>query len=207
MDGLENATDAVNTTGFVGVRRTQNEVMAMLERFRTTKGKLSLFAAGGLLAGVVLGGASMEVISHTDSPEFCSSCHIMDSVFGSFQESNHAHLDCNDCHAPTDGLLITKLSFKARAGAGHMWFNTIGRGSIPDVLHATSSSVEVVNANCMSCHEPSISDISHGVKETCSDCHRSVPHGRGMYRPNEWYEPMERTPAPSTTALPDAGGS
>jgi hypothetical protein len=98
------------------------------------------------------------VIEQTDSPEFCNSCHIMDSAFGSFQESNHAHLDCNDCHAPTDSLL-TKMSFKARAGAGHMYMNTIGRGEIPDVLHATSELRRRRERQLHQCHEPSFSGL------------------------------------------------
>jgi cytochrome c nitrite reductase small subunit len=177
----------------------------MREKLRTTKAKFTYFAVGGVLAGVILGGVTMHLIEQTDSPEFCNSCHIMDSAFGSFQESNHAHLDCNDCHAPTEGL-FTKLSFKARAGAGHMYYNTIGRGSIPDVLHATTDSVTVVNDNCISCHEPSLQLVSHAAKETCSDCHRSVPHGRGMYRPDEWHEPMHRTPTGPTAAPRPTGG-
>jgi cytochrome c nitrite reductase small subunit len=169
-------------------KRSFRERLRLGERLRSSRGKLTLVAVGGVVAGVVLGGVSMSLIEQTDSPDFCNSCHIMDSAFGSFQESNHAHLQCNDCHAPTDNLLV-KLSFKARAGAGHMYYNTIGRGSIPDVLHATSDSVDVVNDNCISCHEPSLQEVSHTSKETCSDCHRSVPHGRGMYRPDEWHEP------------------
>ena len=175
------------------------------ERLRTTRAKMAYFAAGGIFAGVILSAVGLTVIESTDSPEFCSSCHIMDSAFGSFQESSHAHLDCNDCHAPTDSFL-TKMTFKARTGAGHIYYNTVGRGSIPDVLHATTDSVDVVNINCISCHEPSMRLISHDAKETCSDCHRSVPHGRGMYRPDEWHEPMHRPPPEDTSASQHSGG-
>jgi cytochrome c nitrite reductase small subunit len=177
----------------------------MRDRLRSTRAKVAYFTVGGLLAGVVITFVGLNVLESTDSPEFCSSCHIMDSAFGSFTESNHAHLDCNDCHAPTDSFL-TKMTFKARTGAGHIYYNTIGRGSIPDVLHATTDSVEVVNRNCITCHEPSLSFVSHDAKETCSDCHRSVPHGRGMYRPDEWHEPMQRTPVDETIASQPSGG-
>jgi cytochrome c nitrite reductase small subunit len=159
------------------------------QRFRLRQGRYAMFAVGGAAAGVLIGGLSMAVIESTDSPEFCSSCHIMDSAFGSFTESNHAHIDCNDCHAPTDSFLM-KMAFKARAGTGHMYMNTIGRGEIPDVLHATSGSVDVVNDNCIKCHRPRLAMVDHDAKERCADCHRSVPHGRGMYRPDEWHEPI-----------------
>jgi cytochrome c nitrite reductase small subunit len=163
---------------------------AVLRRWlAATRSRYAVVAVVGIVAGVILGGVSMTVIESTDSPEFCSSCHIMDSAFGSFTESNHAHLDCNDCHAPTESFLL-KMTFKARAGAGHMYMNTIGRGEIPDVLHATSGSVDVVNDNCIKCHQPRLALVDHDAKERCADCHRSVPHGRGMYRPDEWHEPM-----------------
>jgi cytochrome c nitrite reductase small subunit len=162
----------------------------MLERFRSTRGRYTMFAVGGLAVGAVLAVVGMGVIDSTDSPEFCSSCHIMDSVFGSFSASNHATLDCNDCHAPTESF-VSKMTFKARAGMGHMYMNTIGRGDIPDVLHATSDSVDVVNDNCIKCHEPSLAAVDHDAKERCAECHRAVPHGRGMFRPDDWHEPMQ----------------
>jgi cytochrome c nitrite reductase small subunit len=161
----------------------------MREWLRSMQGRYAMFAVGGAAAGVLIGGISMTVIESTDTPEFCSGCHIMDSAFGSFTESNHAHFDCNDCHAPADSFL-TKMTFKARTGMGHIYMNTIGRGEIPDVLHATSDSVDVVNENCIKCHQPRLAMVDHDAKERCADCHRSVPHGRGMYRPDEWHEPM-----------------
>lgn len=157
---------------------------------RTTSGKVALVAGAGVVVGVVVGGLGASLLESTDSPEFCSRCHIMDSAFGSFTASNHALLDCNDCHAPAKPWLL-KMTFKARTGAGHIYMNTIGRGEIPDVLHATSETAEVVNDNCIRCHAPSQTLISHDVKESCADCHRSVPHGRGMFRPDDWNEPMQ----------------
>jgi cytochrome c nitrite reductase small subunit len=159
------------------------------ERLRMTKGKFALFGMVGVVAGVILGGIGAAALEATDSPEFCSRCHIMDFAFGSFSESNHALLDCNDCHAPAEPWLV-KMAFKAQAGTGHIYMNTIGRGDIPDVLHATTTSAEVVNENCARCHAPTLATVSHDVKENCFDCHRSVPHGHGMYRPEEWHEPM-----------------
>jgi cytochrome c nitrite reductase small subunit len=132
------------------------------DRMRSTQAKVAYFTVGGLFAGAIIMFFGLNIIESTDSPEFCSSCHIMDSAFG--------------------------------------------RGSIPDVLHATTDSVSVVNNNCIKCHEPSLTFVSHDAKETCSDCHRSVPHGRGMYRPDEWHEPMQRTPVDETIASRPSGG-
>jgi cytochrome c nitrite reductase small subunit len=178
------------------------EKRRLRERLRTTTGLIVMFALGGVVAGVILGGIGAAALEATDSPEFCSRCHIMDSAFGSFSQSNHALLDCNDCHAPSSPWLV-KMAFKAQAGTGHMYMNTIGRGEIPDVLHATTTSAEVVNANCARCHAATLASVPHDAKENCYDCHRSVPHGRGMYRPDEWHEPMHPgVPAHATDAQP-----
>lgn len=157
-----------------------------LRKLRT---KPVLFGFGGLVLGVLFAGTFFYTVETTDTPEFCSGCHVMDSVFGSFSESNHAQLDCNDCHAPQD-TYATKVAFKARTGAGHIYMNTLGVDDIPDVLHATTDSVDVINDNCIRCHQPTVRDVAHDAKEGCADCHRAVPHGRGAHRPDDWHEPM-----------------
>jgi cytochrome c nitrite reductase small subunit len=161
----------------------------MRRLLRSPRGRLSMFAVGGVAIGVLLTAVALTVIDSTDSPEFCSSCHIMDSAFGTFSSSSHAHLDCNDCHAPTESFAV-KMVFKARTGMGHIYMNTIGRGEIPDVLHATSESSDVVDTNCIKCHSQTVSMVEHDAKGRCADCHRSVPHGRGMFRPDEWHQPL-----------------
>jgi cytochrome c nitrite reductase small subunit len=165
----------------------------MRQWFRSSRGKLTLFSIGGMVVGAILAFTALGVLETTDSPEFCSSCHIMDSAFGSFTASNHSTLMCNDCHAPSDSFL-TKMTFKARTGMGHVYYNTLGVEKIPDVLHATSNSAEVVDKNCIKCHAPSLQLVDHDSKERCADCHRSVPHGRGMYKPDDWHEPLRIAP-------------
>ena len=81
--------------------------------------------------------------------------------------------------------------YKAKSGAGHVYAYTLGADGIPDVLHGSSSTEEVVNANCISCHETTLQNVGHTVKENCIDCHRNVPHDKGDFRPDEWYVPRE----------------
>lgn len=73
-----------------------------------------------------------------------------------------------------------------------MYMNTIGADDIPDVIHAKETSKEVVNDSCISCHSPSLSNVDyHDTKDSCIDCHRTVPHGNGMYKPEDWFTPGE----------------
>lgn len=161
----------------------------MKERRRLINKRALLFILIGVFVGITLFAGTAGTMQATDSPEFCSSCHIMDEAYQSFTESNHASLSCNDCHAPSDSL-TSKLAFKAKAGASHIYMNTLGSDQIPDVIHAKEESREVIEANCISCHEAGLENVEyHDVKEGgCIDCHRQVPHGNGVYKPADWFE-------------------
>lgn len=158
------------------------------KRFIERRGILLILI--GVFVGIVLFAGGSKGLEATDSPEFCSSCHIMESAHDSFMDSNHATLSCNDCHVPHDNV-VSKLWYKGKAGLGHIYYNTLGTEKIPDVLHATQSTEDVVNDNCMRCHEPAMENLEHpDVKDRgCISCHRQVPHGKGMYKPDDWFEP------------------
>ncbi|WP_257822753.1 cytochrome c3 family protein [Salipaludibacillus agaradhaerens] len=152
--------------------------------------KKLLLVLSGIFIGIVLFAGTVGSMKATDSPEFCSTCHIMDDYYDSFMDSNHATLSCNDCHAPNDSL-TAKLVFKAKAGASHMYMNTLGSDQIPDNIHATAQSQEVIDKNCITCHEAGLENVAfHDVKEGgCVDCHRHVPHGNGGHKPEDWFDP------------------
>lgn len=160
--------------------------------FRHINRKAVLFMLAGVFIGIALFAGTSSAMKVTDSAEFCSGCHVMDPAYETFNQSNHATLACNDCHAPTDST-VSKMAFKARAGASHVYMNTVGQDDIPDVLKAKDHSLEVVEANCISCHEAGLSNVEyHDVKEGgCIDCHRGVPHGNRMYKPDDWFVPGE----------------
>ncbi|MBB5174795.1 cytochrome c3 family protein [Texcoconibacillus texcoconensis] len=154
--------------------------------------RLLLVGLIGVFIGISGFAATSQTLKATDSPEFCSSCHVMDTAYETFMDSSHATLSCNDCHAPNDNV-VSKLTFKAKAGLSHMYMNTIGSDDIPDVIQANEASQEVIESNCIRCHEPSLENVVyHDVKEGgCISCHGDIPHGSEMYKPDDWYEPMD----------------
>ncbi|MCD8511217.1 MAG: NapC/NirT family cytochrome c [Bacillus sp. (in: Bacteria)] len=158
----------------------------MKKWWKERNNKLLLMTLVGAFLGIVLYVSTVTIIQATDTPEFCSSCHVMDTVYESFTNSPHSRLDCNDCHAPTD-TFVNRMTFKAKAGLGHIYMNTFGANNIPDVLHATEDSVEVINDNCISCHQHTIQNVAHDSKGTCMDCHRHVPHGLGIFKSPDWH--------------------
>jgi len=167
-----------------------------LEKLRKLSKRLDkralLFVLTGVFIGIALLAGSSGAMKATDSAEFCSTCHIMDEAYQSYTESSHAKLACNDCHAPKDSL-TSKIIFKAKAGSHDIYMNTIGSKNVPDVIHATEASKEVIEANCISCHQVSMENVEyHDIKEGgCVDCHRQVPHGNGGNKPADWFEPGE----------------
>jgi cytochrome c nitrite reductase small subunit len=133
----------------------------------------------GVLAGLVISTVTAKTLEYTDSAEFCQSCHIMNNVYDSFTDSTHAELSCGSCHLPHDSL-VSKYTFKAKSGIGHVYYNTLGAEKIPGVLHPTDGSKEAINRNCISCHNSTLDNVSHDAKESCTSCHQSVPHGKGF---------------------------
>lgn len=163
----------------------------MGEKLKMLDKRLLLFSLIGVFVGIVLFAGTAGTMKATDTGEFCSSCHIMGTAYETFANSNHAALTCNDCHAPRDSQ-AAKVMFKAKAGLGHMYMNSLGANKIPDVIHATADSYEVINQNCISCHEPSLQNVAHDYSyESCIDCHRQVPHQNGDFRPADWFETRE----------------
>lgn len=140
-----------------------------------------------LFTGIVISALTVKTLAYTDSPDFCSSCHIMDDVYDSMMASTHAGISCGDCHLPSDNI-VNKLTFKAKSGMSHVYYNTLGTAKIPEVLVATDDSEEAINSNCISCHEQTVDNVDHFAKDSCMDCHREIPHGKG-FKKKHFYEP------------------
>ena len=141
----------------------------------------------GLLVGVVLTFSGMKTMAYLDSPGFCQNCHTMKSVYNTFMDSTHAELQCNDCHLPHKSE-IGKLFFKGRAGMTHIYYNTFATDDIPNEIHATERTKAIMDDNCIRCHQSTVDNISHDAKDSCSSCHKTVPHGKG-FKDDHFNEP------------------
>lgn len=124
------------------------------------------------LAGVALTVGVAVAMTATDQARFCGGCHSMSEAALTHKHSVHAELACNECHAPHN--LAAKIPFKAKAGT-HDILATI-TSNVPDLIHPNGDTKEVTQANCVRCHQATISTVNMQVKEYCTDCHRHVPH-------------------------------
>ena len=145
--------------------------------------KLPIIA--GLVALLIVIGVGLYVTDFTaylgDNPTTCNNCHVMDAVYESWYHGGHkTWAKCNDCHTPHD--FIRKYLVKAENGYHHV--TAFSFGKIPDAIRPRVSSRNVIQENCIRCHEETVSNMLDSAMEFdryCFECHRSVAHGeRGI---------------------------
>jgi nitrate/TMAO reductase-like tetraheme cytochrome c subunit len=145
-----------------------------------------------LLLVAVLGIAATAgwgVLTYTSSPSFCSSCHIMQTRYVSWQRSAHwGKATCIECHSEpgTWGEIKAHLN-----GTRYLYVMMTGAMSGP-ILRAS-----VESATCESCHAPAQlpeSARNHRIHHQfhrsaaieCVACHGGLVHGTlrgGQARP------------------------
>lgn len=151
--------------------------------------QLAVALAAGILFGIAIYilYISNAVSYMSDDPKTCINCHVMNSQYASWFHSSHREkASCNDCHVPQDNIL-NKYFFKAKDGLRHATMFTLRME--PQVITIKDEGAEVVQDNCIRCHNDLITDnkILSKTKtfdhfrtdgRKCWECHREVPHGR-----------------------------
>ncbi len=145
--------------------------------------KLALAIA--CIAFLAVVGFALHVANFTaylgDDPTACNNCHVMDTAYESWYHGGHARwATCNDCHTPHE--LIPKYMTKTEAGFRHV--TAFVFGDIPPAIRTRDSSKEVIQQNCIHCHQATVEDVVNGSMKFdtyCFECHRHVAHGvRGI---------------------------
>ena len=127
-----------------------------------------------LLVVVIGAGGGIYMLNASDNPEFCSSCHIMETYYESWNDSDllankHAEsrdkLECHDCHEPN-------LSIQIEEGVKYV------TGNYQDPLEKR----EFFREFCLECHDSesikAATDYeegnphnSHKGDQECYECH------------------------------------
>lgn len=145
-----------------------------------------------IIMGCVVGLVSYNVYvsrAHSylsDEPTTCVNCHIMAPQYTTWNHSSHRErANCNDCHVPHNNA-VNKYYFKAKDGLRHATIFTLR--AEPQVIFIKEEGREVVQNNCIRCHEKVLLDHKMMAKKSdvnknrldrkCWECHREVPHGR-----------------------------
>lgn len=122
----------------------------------------------------------------SDDPQACVNCHLMTPQYLTWTHSSHREVaNCNDCHVPHNNV-ANKYFFKAKDGLYHATIFTLR--AEPQVIRARQPSIEVIQNNCIRCHQTQVTDakmeafvadhVVNRTDRTCWECHRDVPHGR-----------------------------
>jgi len=143
---------------------------------------LGILTGGGMLIFHVSNASSYL----SNDPETCINCHVMFPEYATWQRSAHGkNVTCNDCHVPQDHI-VRSYYFKAQDGMRHAYMFTFRLE--PQVIRMHAGGQQVVQENCIRCHDHllhrvssgtvTLSSARHGEGKLCWDCHRETPHGR-----------------------------
>lgn len=161
-----------------------------------------LLGAGGF-AGLVFAGGFASFVQYTNTIEFCTSCHEMEStVYQEFLKTPHAKTPsgvgpvCSDCHVAHDNWMRTVL-FKVKA-TKELYMHLIGELDTREKFeakrlelakHVWALMKETDSRECRHCHKVDRMDLTRQSRrafaqhsdakeegETCIDCHKGIAH-------------------------------
>lgn len=94
----------------------------------------------------------------SDDPATCVNCHVMAPYYATWERGSHGRVaTCNDCHIPQDNIINSYL-FKASDGIRHSYVFTFRLE--PQVIRIKQAGKDVVQQNCIRCHQNLIHPIS-----------------------------------------------
>lgn len=141
-----------------------------------TKKKLGFYGLAGLglitLVAVFFTLGPPQLLAKSESPIFCAGCHVMEGEFDAWMHAGaHRREKCVECHLPNQNM-----------GLHYVWKSIDGMkdtlafysGRVPERIVITGHGKEVVQSNCIRCHETTVDHIDH--QRLCWDCHRRIAH-------------------------------
>ena len=123
-------------------------------------------------AGLFVGFGPPKLYAKSASPEFCSSCHVMEANYENwFHNGGHRRTLCVDCHLPNDHP-VNHLMWKSLDGMKDVWI--FYSGKVPERIKLSEHGASVVVDNCRRCHEQMVSFVKEDRR--CWECHRRLSH-------------------------------
>jgi nitrate/TMAO reductase-like tetraheme cytochrome c subunit len=143
-----------------------------------------LFAA--LVFCIVVFGGGYGVLSFTNSPAFCSSCHEMQPEYTTYTASAHNEISCVQCHIKPG---FTNMITHKMKSMKEVYYHVTG---VPEQIVQTEEEA-VTNKNCLQCHSKNrlvtasgdlkVNHKGHIEKDIpCITCHAGVVHAKIVAR-------------------------
>ena len=145
-----------------------------MRRFRMRWRLILIITLIAAAAGAFLMLGPPALLAKSESPEFCSSCHVMQAQYDSwFHEGAHRSIKCVDCHLPHQNIL-----------AHYVWKSIDGMkdvvvfhsGMTPETITISDRGQNVLQGNCLRCHETTVWRITKD--RNCWECHRRLSQTR-----------------------------
>ena len=123
-----------------------------------------------VLAFLLLG--PPKLLARSESPAFCAGCHVMEAEYEAWLHTGaHRRNLCVDCHLPNESRTAHYV-WKAIDGLKDVAF--FYSGQVPERIMLTAHGADVVQQNCVRCHEQTVMLIS--TERRCWNCHRRIAH-------------------------------
>lgn len=107
-----------------------------------------------------------------DKSGYCIGCHVMEAEYEAWMHSGaHRRKDCVDCHLPNENKFIHYL-WKSIDGLKDLI--VFHSGQVPEQIKISSHGREVLQNNCIRCHETTVMVID--TDRQCWNCHKRISH-------------------------------
>ncbi|MFO7606722.1 MAG: cytochrome c nitrite reductase small subunit [Desulfurivibrionaceae bacterium] len=139
-------------------------------------GLIALVILGaGIVAAIFLALGPPDLLAKSETPNFCAGCHVMEAQYEAWTHAGaHRRKACVDCHLPNQSIVLHYL-WKSIDGIKDVLVFYSGR--VPERIEISAHGEEVVQANCIRCHEFMVTRIDQ--QRLCWQCHRRIAH-RGV---------------------------
>lgn len=128
-----------------------------------------------VVAVLVLGGFAAfgppGLFAKTETPEFCGSCHVLESEYETWFHGSHRRQKCVDCHLPND-TFVRHTFWKTVDGLKD--FTAFHTGRVSETISLTDRGAAFVQENCLRCHAETVSRLNEDRR--CWSCHRRLHH-------------------------------
>jgi cytochrome c nitrite reductase small subunit len=102
----------------------------------------------------------------------CISCHVMEAQYEAWMHAGaHRRKACVDCHLPNENKFVHYL-WKSIDGLKDLII--FHSGHVPEQIIISSHGQEVLQNNCIRCHETTVMLID--TKRKCWNCHKRISH-------------------------------
>ena len=127
---------------------------------------------GGMLVAIFLMLGPPRLLAKSETPDFCAGCHVMEAEYDAWAHAGaHRRKVCVDCHLPNQN---TALHYLWKSIDGMKDTLVFYSGRVPERIEISAHGQEVVQANCIRCHESTVAHINK--ERLCWQCHRRIAH-------------------------------